>query len=167
MDLSEPDFLNRITPVTRNTYHMRGLNMETGRAATFLVDDGADRLVYEWKAMMLRLVWRKSGLPIPPIDPVLDELLHRAGSATYEPKRPALVSEAEFFRLSTRLAPIESDGPGDHDEWNLFTNYLPLEFGHTDELDERHSLSEMLDYWAMDCVRRLKPTFLSHESNTC
>ena len=68
------------------------------------------------------------------------------------PRRPALTSIADFFSLSTRLAPIESDGPGDNDEWDLFENYLPLEFSHDADLDERHSLSEMLDYWDMDCV---------------
>jgi len=37
------------------------------------------------------------------------------------------MSEAEYFLLMYALAPVESDGPGDIEEWNLFERYLPAD----------------------------------------
>lgn len=74
--------------------------------------------------------------------PSLDNLLHKAGSSSFEPQSVLLL---------TTLAPCESDDPGDAQEWNLFDTYLNTD--NTEEsLYDRHSLSGMLQHWEQDVV---------------
>ena len=51
---------------------------------------------------------------------ILMDLLHKSGTANFRPRKLAGMSENRFIELSTKMAPIESDGPDDEDEWNLF-----------------------------------------------
>ncbi|RYP57604.1 hypothetical protein DL770_010625 [Monosporascus sp. CRB-9-2] len=45
------------------------------------------------------------------------------------------------------LAPIESDGSEDDEEWDLFEEFMPMDFGDVEDLKEPHSLSRMLSAW--------------------
>ncbi|GAW13915.1 hypothetical protein ANO14919_033070 [Xylariales sp. No.14919] len=50
----------------------------------------------------------------------------------------------EYRNLVEPLAPIESDGPDDKDEWNLIDKYALLRFDDLDDLKQTDSLSSML-----------------------
>ena len=54
--------------------------------------------------------------------------------------------------LVDTLAPIESDGPEDNDEWNLFKQYLP-DNSEEEKLHDRTHLSKMLRAWHISKVR--------------
>jgi len=59
-------------------------------------------------------------------------------------------SDNEYLILLRDLAPHESDGPDDSQEWNLFDSYLN---GGEDSLNNPHDLSDMLNNWENDVVR--------------
>jgi hypothetical protein len=56
-----------------------------------------------------------------------------------------------IFLLRHSLAPIESAGEGDTQEWNLFDEFIHEEENKEGLLD-RHGLSKMLDLWAFHKV---------------
>lgn len=60
------------------------------------------------------------------------------------------MSDNEYLILLRDLAPHESDGPDDSQEWNLFDSYLN---GGEDSLNNPHDLSDMLNDWENDVVR--------------
>lgn len=118
----------------------------------FLVDGGAERLVFEWKRLMSKLINKRDGKVNKPLDPDFDDLLHRSGSASYRPKNVDGITGHEYFILSKDLAPIETDGVDDQEEWNLFKEYLPLNFEDIGDLNNSNSLSDTLRGWAVDKV---------------
>jgi hypothetical protein len=129
---------------------LRGTTIADGN---YLVDGGAERLILEWKVSMGRLMDRRDGVPFEPLEPGFDDLLHKAGSASYKPRKITGMTDFEYLNLSHHLAPIESDGAEDQQEWSLFKQYLPLTFDSLEDLKERHSLSDMLNRWRFDVVR--------------
>lgn len=145
-------YLDRIHPVTRATAWVRGLRGTSVADGNYLLDGGSERLILEWKHVMKQLLCKRDGISIEPLDGDLDDLLHKSGSASYQPKRLGRVSHHERSILSKSLAPIESDGVGDEEEWNLFEQYLTVDSNDPDSLDEPHSLSNMLDSWATAVV---------------
>ncbi|KAK5634165.1 hypothetical protein RRF57_009879 [Xylaria bambusicola] len=102
---------------------------------------------------MQRLIAERDGLEYEPDDPVLMELFYKAGSASYTSERPTGISDVEYFKLIHSLAPIESDGPEDKDEWDLIKEYSSLGFDDPDGLNQTDSLSSMLEAWNFDKVR--------------
>ena len=58
----------------------------------------------------------------------------------------------EFILISKQLAPFESDGAEDKEEWNLFEEYLPKDFINP------QSLSGMLNRWIRDSVSYRDPS---------
>lgn len=54
------------------------------------------------------------------------------------------MTEYEDKLLSTSLAPWESDGPKDEDDWNLFDKCLIV-----GDVEDRHSLSETFGDWKL------------------
>lgn len=152
VDFSQAAYLDPITPVTRNTVSLRGLKGTTIADGNYLLDGGAERLVLEWKVSIGRLIDRRDGMPTEPLEPDFDALLHKSGSASYQPKRITDMTDFEYFNLAHSLAPIESDGAEDQEEWNLFKQYLPLQFEDLEDLNDRHSLSDMLGLWKVESV---------------
>jgi hypothetical protein len=75
------------------------------------------------------------------------DLLRKSGSAKYIPQQVPNVTTFEFVLLSGTLAPIESDGPEDEDEWDLFEQFLAVADDENDELKIKHSLSKTLGDW--------------------
>ena len=113
------------------------------------VTGGVERLALEWRAMRGRWIDERAGIPQEPLDPELEELLKRAGSATFKQRRIKDMDTFEFNRLSKDLAPIESDGKDDTDEWNMFEEYLNT---NENSLRHRHDLSRILTRWEHDVV---------------
>ncbi|OCK84359.1 hypothetical protein K432DRAFT_320527 [Lepidopterella palustris CBS 459.81] len=150
VDFSQGAYLDRIVPVTRYNARMRGLKGRSISYGNYLLDGGAERLILEWKSSMGKLIDRRDGVPIEPMEPDLNDLLRKSGSASYQSKIIDGMSRHEFFNLSTNLAPIESDGAEDQEEWNLFERYLSMTFDDIEDLNEPHSLSDMLSEWKTD-----------------
>jgi len=151
-DFSQAAYLDRITPVTRSTVAMRGVKGTSVADGNYLLDGGAERLVLEWKSSMGKLMDRRDGVSVEPLDPDFDDLLRKSGSASYQPKSIDSISRHEFLNLSIYLAPIESDGVNDQEEWNLFERYLSMTFDELEDLNKPHSLSATLSYWGYDKV---------------
>lgn len=92
----------------------------------YLVSGGTERLILEWKARWRKQVAKRDRSgdgTAGELDPDFSALLQRAGSATYEAKTPKNMDRREYYNLLSTLAPFESDGPGDTNEWNLFDRY--------------------------------------------
>jgi len=152
VDFSQVAYLDRIKPVTRRTVGMRGLKSTSVADGNYLVDGGAERLILEWKNSMDMLIKRRDGITHEPLEPDFDDLLYKSGSASYTPKRIEKMASYDFMLLSKDLAPIESDGVDDKEEWNLFERYLTHTFDDLEDLNEPHSLSRMLSHWKVDQV---------------
>ena len=151
-DFSQAMYLDRIQPLTRNTAGMRQLKRSSVADGNYLLDGGSERLVMKWKSLMGQLMDQRDGVAIEPLDPNFNDLLEKSGSATYQPKSIDGMSRHEFLNLSMDLAPIESDGVDDREEWNLFEQYLSMTFTDLEDLNEPHSLSDMLNHWEVDRV---------------
>jgi hypothetical protein len=164
-DFSQADFLDRVSPLTRNFIQLRNLQSAAGVLdGNYLVDAGAERLVLEWKVTVGRLIDKRDGVEIeswddPASKPFYD-LLKKSGSAKYVPQQVPNMSTFEFILLSGTLAPIESDGPEDEDEWDLFEQFLAVADDEDDELKVRYSLSKTLGDWR-NAVVSYVPTSVS------
>ncbi|KKK15096.1 hypothetical protein AOCH_005601 [Aspergillus ochraceoroseus] len=150
-DFSQADFLDRVQPLTRNTWELRGLKASSVRDGSYIVPGGVERLILEWKVTRGMWIDKRDGVYDERayyIDEGFDDLLHKAGSSTYIPRgRPAGLDLYEHYALSQLLAPNESDGPQDQQEWNLFAHYLDFT---VKTLSNPHELSMMLQRWEDD-----------------
>ena len=150
----QADFLDRIQPVTRRYLHLRNLKGNDVADGDYLCDGGAERLILEWKTQ--RGVWidERDGAEAEKatLNPAFENLLQRAGSSTFTFQSVPDLTTHEYRLLSESLAPFESDGPDDTQEWNLFESYLNAHDAK-ESLYERHNLSNMLNRWKHDVVR--------------
>lgn len=139
--------------MTRNTFSdLRGLEVVQISGGNYLCDGGAERLILEYKVQRGRWLDRQAGIEQEPMALAFDNLLRKAGSSNFHFERiPGMSLHEEHLLLKT-LAPFESDGPEDTDEWNLFKKYLPDD--DENNLHDRHSLSHMLGMWEADQVSR-------------
>lgn len=101
----------------------------------------------EWKVERGKWIDKHDGVEQERMEPAFDNLLRRAGSSTFMSQRVPGMEDDEYILLSHSLAPVESDGPGDTQEWNLFNSYLNC---NEESLYERHNLSNMLQRWHND-----------------
>jgi hypothetical protein len=151
-DFTQRDFNIRLEIVFRNTIPLRGLKTMSILDGEYLLDGGAERLVLEWKVRRGKKIDDRDGVDQgEAMAPAFDRLLRRAGSSTYQYEAVPGMSQHEDFLLRYRLAPIESAGEGDTQEWNLFDEFIDDEENEEGLLD-RHSLSKMLDLWAFHTV---------------
>ena len=151
-DLSDADFLDRISPVTRATYRIRNLQANNILDGNYLCDGAVERLVLEWKVQRGKWIDEQKGEDQEPMDPAFNNLLQKAGSSSYVPVTRQSISGMdihEYHLLSDTLAPFESDGQDDKEEWNLFETYLNDDKA---SLEDRHDLSNMLLAWKVDKV---------------
>ncbi|KAL5337526.1 Alpha/Beta hydrolase protein [Aspergillus crustosus] len=119
----------------------------------YLVPGGVERLVLEWKVTYGKWFDKRNGV----YDESAEEehvhadflaLLRKAGSSEYKQSmKPTGLSHNEYYNLLVNLAPYESDGPNDMEEWNLFDTYLD---STVKALDNPHDLSTMLQRWHDD-----------------
>ncbi|KAK6810757.1 hypothetical protein RU639_013521 [Aspergillus parasiticus] len=152
-DFSQADFLDRIQPLTRNTWKLRGLKAgNVVLSGIYLVPGGVERLVLQWKVTLGKWMDKRDGVydESDRLSEEFEALLRKAGSAEYPNlARPEGMSFFEYQNLLSHLAPYESDGSGDTEEWNLFTAYLD---STAEALDKPHSLSTMLQHWQNDAA---------------
>lgn len=77
-------------------------------------------------------------------------LIQSSGSAKFEPKYqnpPLGMSKMGVGHLLKKTGPIESDGPSDTAEWNLYEKFLKVSDDCLEDLKKSSSLSEMLADW--------------------
>ncbi|KAI1323158.1 hypothetical protein F5Y16DRAFT_353091 [Xylariaceae sp. FL0255] len=129
-DFSKSEFLKRLYPLTRGTYHARNLNGASISSGNYMLDGGAERLVQHWTRSMNRLIAERDGIEREPEDPEFTDLFNKAGSSSFNPKKPEGMSDFEYHWFCHSLAPIESDRPEDDDEWNLFDKFAPSSLLH-------------------------------------
>lgn len=141
VDLSDTEYLSRITPAT----------LHTACKIVCLVDGGAEMLILGWKRQRRRWIEARDDNTKEVNKATLDKILYRVESAGFEGEKLEGVSAAEYSWLAYALAPVESDGPEDTEEWNLFERYLPADDG-VESLDDRHSLSDILRFWNQHIV---------------
>ncbi|KAJ5185673.1 hypothetical protein N7491_006457 [Penicillium cf. griseofulvum] len=150
-DFSRVEFLDRLQPLTRNTFRYRGVKVGGILDGNYLVSGGVERLVLEWKVTHGKWADERDGLYDESEDRLpadFDSLLRQAGSAVYQgSKPPDGMDQFEYCNLLTTLAPNESEGPDDKSEWNLFKEYLD---SSAQALNSPHDLSSMLQRWQND-----------------
>ncbi|KAL3462496.1 hypothetical protein BJX64DRAFT_277202 [Aspergillus heterothallicus] len=144
-DFTSPAYLDRIQPLTRNTFKLRGLKPSSVFDGSYLLPGGVERLVLEWKVTRGKAIDKRDGVydeRMYKLEESIYELLYRAGSRSYRPvRRPGLLDQFEFYTLSKTLAPNET-AHGGKEEWNLFERFL-----EDGEAKGIHDLSEILRRW--------------------
>ncbi|KAJ5865867.1 hypothetical protein N7534_000420 [Penicillium rubens] len=154
-DFTHADFLDRIQPLTRQTWKLRGLNTGSVLDGNYLVPGGVERLVLEWKVTHGKWIDKRDGV----CDESEEEkhvyadflaLLHNAGSSKYKQLiMPTGLPHDKYYNLLVTLAPYESNGPDDTEEWNLFDTYLD---STVKAFNNPHDLSTMLQRWHEDVL---------------
>lgn len=124
----------------------------------YLLDAGAERLTLEWKLSVGKLIDKRDGVETKDeMSAALTDLFYKAGSSKYVPQElPDNLSMFERGLLSSTLAPIESDGPEDMEEWNLFDEYLVVKDDQK-ILEQRHTLAITLSLWRQHVVSSCNP----------
>jgi len=141
-DLSKPDNLRRIEPVTRFNARLRFVQEALpGQDQNFLCDGAVEVLINAWKDQRARWIHQREGQEIESI--VDDDIVqHNAGSPELSASGASPgMTEQDYSLL---LDPYESDGPDDIQEWNLFDTFL---IAKEASLDDRRDLSRMLKKW--------------------
>ena len=137
------------------TFKDRGVNASSILDGNYVLDGGAERLVFQWKAERGRQINERDGTAEEDSDPQfpeLDHLLQKAGSPSFSGKRPERMPLPEYFTFLTVLAPNESDGSDDREVWNLFDEYLLTR--RPGSLDNQNDLSQMLARWKAHTVSK-------------
>jgi hypothetical protein len=157
-DFTHADFLDQIQPLTRQTWKLRGINAGSVLDGNYLVPGGVERLVLEWKVTHGKWIDKRDGV----CDESEEEkrvyadflaLLRKAGSSKYKQHmKPTGLPHDKYHNLLVTLAPYESDGPDDTEEWNLFDTYLD---STVKAFNDPHDLSTMLQRWHEDVVSPL------------
>ncbi|CAP91151.1 hypothetical protein E8E15_000361 [Penicillium rubens] len=152
-DFTHADFLDQIQPLTRQTWKLRGINAGSVLDGNYLVPGGVERLVLEWKVTHGKWIDKRDGV----CDESEEEkrvyadflaLLRKAGSSKYKQHmKPTGLPHDKYHNLLVTLAPYESDGPDDTEEWNLFDTYLD---STVKAFNDPHDLSTMLQRWHED-----------------
>ncbi|KFZ07678.1 hypothetical protein V502_09824 [Pseudogymnoascus sp. VKM F-4520 (FW-2644)] len=147
-DFSQADFLDRVQPLNRNMWPFRNLKSSSMLDGNYLLDAGAERLTIAWKLAVGKLINERDGVETKDdSSSALRDLLSMAGSSKYVPQEVPDVETFERRLLSSTLAPNESDGPEDIEEWNLFDEYLVVRDDDQESLKNRHTLGMTLFLW--------------------
>ncbi|KAK2734313.1 hypothetical protein FQN57_001718 [Myotisia sp. PD_48] len=153
VDFSQAGISALVQPLTRNSWKVRGLKAGTILDGNYLVPGGLERLVLEWKATRGEWIDKRDGVYDEEgnrLDPDFEALLRNAGSSAYQKQtKPEGMPQSEYYNLLFKLAPYESNGPGDTEEWNLFATYLD---SSAEALHNPHDLSTMLERWENDTM---------------
>lgn len=119
----------------------------------YLLDAGAERLTIMWKNTVGKLIDERDGVESKDdSSAALRDLPHEAGSSKDASQEIPEVSSSKHELSSTTLAPNESDGPEDTEEWNLFDECLVVRDDDLKHLNNRHSLSQTLTLWRLHVV---------------
>lgn len=71
-DLSQADFLDRILPMTRAFFHLRNLKANNIADGDYLCDEGAERLILEWKVQRGKWIDKRDGVEQETMDPAFN-----------------------------------------------------------------------------------------------
>ncbi|KFZ16086.1 hypothetical protein V501_02401 [Pseudogymnoascus sp. VKM F-4519 (FW-2642)] len=147
-DFSQADFVDQVEPVTRNTWSFRNLNSSSVLDGNYLLDAGAERLTISWKEAVKKLIDERDGVETKDDwSAAVRDLLDNAGSSKYVTQEIPDANAFQLRLLRSRLAPNESDGPDDTEEWNLFDEYLAPRDDDQKSLEDRHTLGATLFLW--------------------
>ncbi|KAL5332479.1 hypothetical protein BJX70DRAFT_129735 [Aspergillus crustosus] len=145
-DFTQPTYLDLIQPLTRHTYHLRGLKPSSISDGSYLLPGGVERLLLEWKVTRGMAIDKRDGVfnaEVYRLDPDVHELLYSAGKRGFwMAGRPAMLDQYEYWvllRMAINEWGSDSEGEGG---WNLFEAFLGSE-----EDEGRHDLSGMLGRW--------------------
>ncbi|ELR10426.1 hypothetical protein GMDG_00838 [Pseudogymnoascus destructans 20631-21] len=128
------------------TWSFRNLKSSSVLDGNYPLDAGAERLTIAWKAAVRKLIDERDGVEInDDSNAAFRDLLDSAGSSKYVPQDVPDVGEHRL--LSSTLAPNESDGPEDTEEWNLFNEYQVVVDDDQKSLENRHNLGMTLFMW--------------------
>ena len=126
----------------------RNLKSSSMLDGNYLLDAGAERLTIAWKLAVGKLINERDGVETnDDSSAALRDLLSMAGSSKYVPQEVPDVETFERRLLSSTLAPNESDGPEDIEEWNLFDEYLVVRDDEQESLKNRYTLGMTLFLW--------------------
>ena len=150
-DLDEPFFYERIIPLTRNTFGFRIIHYEEVKAGKYVCDGGAERLVQEWRYKKWEISQHRMGFRQErrPQD-AMENIAYNAGSRRFVYRPVPDMGMWEVNCYIGPLAPNESDGADDENEWNLFESFLypkPEVLSEHDYFSDRHCLSKVLKAW--------------------
>ena len=150
-DLNEPCFYERIFPLTRNTFRYRYVHYQELAAGKYVCDGGAERLVQEWRYKKWEMSQHSKGIPQErrPQD-AMENIAYNAGSSRFVYHPVPGINMWEVNCYIRPLAPNESDGSGDLNEWNLFDSFLypkPAVKSEQGYFSDRHCLSKVLREW--------------------
>lgn len=147
-DFSESAFLDRVYPVTRNTYNLRVLKGTGILDGKYLLDAGAESLVTAWSISRDRLIDDRDGVhrEIDQTSKDFADLVLKAGIPGFKLPEPEGMMPQELWYRANHLAPVENDGPDDTEPWSLHEEYLD---DSPESLDNKHDLSEMLELWSI------------------
>ncbi|CAI6092575.1 unnamed protein product [Clonostachys chloroleuca] len=148
-DLTNEKYLDRLKPLSRNNFAQRNANQSTMMSGFYLLDAGAERLILQWIFVMRKLIAKRDGTDGPKsLDPILHGLWYKSGSAKFtSAEKPEGMSQFEFRKLQTTLAPVESDGPEDDNEWNLFDIFMTIREDDEKCEEGKTTLGRMLKSW--------------------
>lgn len=137
---------------------LRNLKSSSMLDGNYLLDAGAERLTIAWKLAVGKLINERDGVETKDdSSAALRDLLYRAGSSKYVPQEIPDVDAFEHRLLSGTLAPNESDGPEDIEEWNLVDEYLVVRDDDQESLKNRHTLGMTLFLWKDHVVSLCNP----------
>ncbi|KAL4902115.1 hypothetical protein BDW74DRAFT_67148 [Aspergillus multicolor] len=143
-DFTQSAYLNRLVPLTRNTFKLRGLKPSSVSDGSYLLPGGAERLILEWKVRRGIEIDKRDRVFDPSyyeMDPGVRALLYEAGSRGYWPDgRPTGLDMFEYYTLAKTVA-VNEVGKG-NEGWNLFDAFLDDK-----SKSGRHDLSETLERW--------------------
>ncbi|OJJ07451.1 hypothetical protein ASPVEDRAFT_46756 [Aspergillus versicolor CBS 583.65] len=145
-DFTQSCYLDRIVPLTRNTFKLRGLKISSVSDGSYLLTGGAERLILEWKITRGMEIDKRDGVydeAFYRLDPDVNDLLYKAGSSGFWPTgRPGGLDVFEYYTLARTVAVNECSR---EEEWNLFEQFLGQ--NKREGVWGRHDLSAMLGKW--------------------
>ncbi|KAI9747898.1 MAG: hypothetical protein M4579_007361 [Chaenotheca gracillima] len=140
-DFAQAEFHGRLKVLTEANVGHRGLPKDKALKSDYYCEAGAEMLALAWIEQRGNLINARCGVQ-QALSPALEGPLTPADS----------LRSSQVQYSSTDLVTWEKDGPDNAREWSLLDSYLNA--GDNDEnLDSRHSLSNMLKRWRHD-----KPT---------
>ncbi|KAG0646062.1 hypothetical protein D0Z07_8214 [Hyphodiscus hymeniophilus] len=151
---SKPEDFRRIIPVTKSTWAVRNI-MDTRLDERTICAGGVERLLTEWKLFKQSWFDMNVGEEVTCAMGRLGDIWSHAGSS--ESKRPeywSAIDEQDWKLWLTDLAPYESNGPDDTEQWNLFETFFNQDNG---TLQYPFTLSGMLKKWEDYAVSDLVP----------
>ena len=136
--------------MTRLTCRIRNLKEASVLDGNYLCEGGVE---LGWKVLRRGWIDESEGKKLDSLEkdlPEFNDLLQRPGSSKFTASGPTPgMTQHEYGLLLTTLAPFESDGPENTEEWNLFDTFLSKD---KESWHDPHDLGKMLKMWEISAV---------------